>query len=72
MAQYCRYCGYLVTGNGIYCEAKEKELSEAYTKGVNHCKSFDFCSMDAYDLGKFYQPRQKRAPVNQISIEDIK
>lgn len=72
MAQYCRYCIELTTGNGIYCEAKNKELSEAYTKRSNHCKSFIFCQMDAYDETKRYKPRKIKAPLNQISIEDIK
>ena len=73
MAQYCRYCQNLYTGNDIYCAAKDKELSEAYTKRVNFCKYFDFCSVDAYDLDKEYHPRQKRekAPLKQISIEEI-
>lgn len=73
MAQYCRYCAELVVGNGIYCSAKNKELSEVYTKRVNFCKYFALCEFDAYVLDKKYQPRPKRekAPLKQISIEEI-
>ena len=48
MKQYCRYCAYLVTGNGTYCEAHEKELSDNYAKRANTCKDFSFCRIDAY------------------------
>lgn len=73
MAQYCRYCAELYTGNGIYCAAKDKELSEAYTKRANFCKYFAFCELDAYDFDKKYRPRQKKekTPIKQISIEEI-
>lgn len=73
MAQYCRYCANLYTGNGIYCEAKDKELSEAYTKRINFCKYFSLCEFDAYDFDKKYQPRKKKekAPLNQLSINEI-
>lgn len=73
MAQYCRYCSELVTGNGIYCQAKNKELSEEYTKRVNRCSQFDFLSLDAYS-DRTYQPRRKRkekAQLKQISIEEV-
>lgn len=53
MKQYCRYCAYLVTGNGTYCEAREEELSDNYAKRVNTCKDFSFCRIDAYG-GKDY------------------
>lgn len=48
MKQYCRYCVYLVAGNGTYCEAHEKELSDSYAKRANSCKDFEFCRTDAY------------------------
>lgn len=72
MRQYCEYCAFLLTGNGIYCEAHNKELKESTTKTVNHCKDFEFLSASAYDLDKTYKPRQKRkAPTNQITIEEV-
>ena len=61
MKQYCRYCAYLVTGNGIYCTLKGKTLSESYTKSINKCKEFNFCQMDAYfENEKGYCPRKKK------------
>lgn len=53
MRQYCRYCVNLVTGNGIYCTKKEKELSESFCMGKNFCKDFEFCETDAFG----YNPR---------------
>lgn len=61
MTQYCRYCAHLYPYNGIWCDKREKELSEAYTKRTNKCSDFDFCSVDAYDTERTYQPRTKRA-----------
>lgn len=59
MKQYCRYCAWLVTGNGIYCSDKNRELSETYTKSPNHCKDFEFCRFCAY-TGHSYTPRPFR------------
>jgi hypothetical protein len=72
MTQQCRYCGNLVTGNGIYCEAKNKELSESYTKHSNTCKMFEFNEIDAYDLNRRYKPRVRKEirPDGQISMFD--
>lgn len=63
MTQYCRYCAYLVTGNGIACTAddQDRELSEEYTKRTNHCPKFEFNEIDSYDLSKRYTPRRTRA-----------
>ena len=58
--QYCRYCVNLVTGNGIYCTALNKEKSEASTKAVNYCKHFEFCEIDAYDLKRKYKPKERK------------
>lgn len=71
MAQYCRYCNNLVTGNGTYCEAKEKELSDNYCKSTNHCKLFEFNPIDAYaENQNEYQPRKlKREDGQQIKME---
>ena len=48
MAQYCRYCNNLVTGNGIYCTAKNKTMAESTAKTTNNCKLFIFNRMDAF------------------------
>ena len=69
MKQYCRYCAYLVTGNGTYCQAHEKELSDSYAKRANSCKDFDFCEMDAYCETSGYEPRNRRS--NKKLICDI-
>jgi len=58
MRQYCRYCSFLTTGNGIYCNEKKKTMSEASAKSVNRCKLFDLNPMDAFDLDKTYKPRE--------------
>lgn len=59
MKQYCRYCIHCCTGNGNWCEAKEKEYSTAYFKRVNNCKLFEFCEMDAFaENPNPYRPRE--------------
>lgn len=69
MKQYCRYCAYLCTGNGTWCERKQKEISDNSAKTVNHCEQFLFCELDAYDITKKYKEREKRKEVvNQPSL----
>lgn len=69
--QYCRYCNHLHTGNGIWCDAKEKELSESTAKSVNHCKLFLFNGMDAFfENTEGYKPRQPYNP-RQPDIDEI-
>lgn len=74
MKQYCRYCTYLVTGNGIYCEAKNKTLSESAAKHTNKCKLFELNEIDAFFETKGYKPREsKEATANgyeQITMEE--
>lgn len=71
MKQYCRYCIHLHTGNGIWCDEKEKELSERTAKTVNHCKQFDFCGMDAFmENTEGYKPRQPYK-TRQPGIDEI-
>ena len=40
MKQYCRYCNNLVTGNGIYCCAKNKNIAEVLDMRVSEALSF--------------------------------
>ena len=61
MKQYCRYCIHLVTGNGIYCQAKEFTMPESTAKGANTCKLFEFCEEDAFGETKGYKPRERRS-----------
>jgi len=65
MTQYCRYCAYLVTGNGIYCWHRNKELSEEQTKRTNKCKDFCFSSMDAYSYNE-YHPREHKPKAEKV------
>ena len=48
MKQYCRYCVHLATGNGTWCEKRQKEMSDSAAKRLNHCNDFDFCEIDAF------------------------
>ena len=61
MKQYCRYCNNLVTGNGTYCTAKNKEIADSTAKSVNHCKEFEFNEIDAFFETKGYKPRNTKA-----------
>ena len=74
MAQYCRYCSHLVTGNGIYCGEMNKEMSEAQAKRTNTCSRFDLNPIDAfYENEKGYQPREPKPVISdgQITMEDV-
>lgn len=64
MKQYCRYCIHLHAGNGIWCDEKEKELTESTAKSLNTCSSFEFCPMDAFGETSGYKPRVRhKSPV---------
>lgn len=67
----CRWCSELVTGNGIYCQAKQRCYSESYTKHVNNCTDFQFVNMDAYTFEE-YKPRVRHNQniEGQVSIFD--
>ena len=73
--QYCRYCGELTTGNGIYCHAHNRCYSESYTKKPNNCKDFVFNPIDAYDLESEYKPREPKETVSseyeQITLKEF-
>lgn len=60
MKQYCRYCAYLCTGNGIWCDELKKKISEAAAKSPNRCHSFAYNPMDAFDMDKQYKPREAK------------
>jgi hypothetical protein len=66
MKQYCRYCAHCVGEtdyvNVSWCSEKQKEMSSNTAKSVNHCKSFVFNPIDAFniDSGR-YKPRVKKA-----------
>ena len=71
--QYCRYCSYLTTGNGIWCEKHQRTYSEKYTKTPNNCGDFELNVIDAYNLDRTYHPREPK-PItedNQITFADL-
>ena len=71
MKQYCRYCSHLFTGNGIWCDAKQKIIPESTAKSVNHCKEFDFNEIDAFfENEKGYKPREQYKP-RQAVIDEV-
>ena len=47
-------------GGCVWCEIKQKTLTDAQIKHSNKCRDFEFCSMDVYDENRTYQPRQKK------------
>ena len=57
MKQYCRYCCYLYTENGIWCDKLGKEIREAVAKSPNRCHSFAYNPIDAFNMDKTYSPR---------------
>ena len=69
MKQYCRYCAYLVTGNGIYCSAKNKEMAENTAKTINHCKEFEFNEIDAFFETNGYKPRTTKKAENNNCVQ---
>ena len=59
--QYCRYCAFLVTGNGIYCTKRNREYSEQYAKSTNNCGDFELNVIDAFgENEKGYIPREPK------------
>lgn len=69
MKQYCRYCANFVTGNGSWCEAKQKNISDSSAKTINKCKSFVFCEIDAFNYTRKYKERKtKDVDKNQPSL----
>lgn len=74
MAQYCRYCCYLCTGNGIWCDKQGREIREATAKSPNRCHDFAFCPMDAFaENEKGYRPRtqKKKQCDGQLKLADM-
>ena len=65
----CRYCSHLVTGDGIWCHARQRCYSEASTKRRNSCRSFEFNPVDAY-LERDWEPdRPKAVRTGQMRLE---
>lgn len=63
MKQYCRYCCHCHYANCVYCDVKEKTMSERTAKAVNNCKDFLFNEIDVFyegDMNKVYKPREPK------------
>ncbi len=61
MRQYCRYCVYLCTRNGLWCDKRGCEIKEVTAKSPNRCHDFAFSPIDAFDENeKGYRPRTPR------------
>lgn len=74
MAQYCRYCSYMVCGDLNYCSVKGRCYSDKAIRHTNNCKDFDLNPIDAIRLNdKNYKPRPKKPKPDgiQITIEEL-
>lgn len=60
MNQYCRYCAYMCVGDANYCSKNKECYSDEKIKRVNHCKDFEFNSIDALNPNNEYKPREKK------------
>ena len=69
MKQYCRYCAYLATGNGTWCAAHEREMSDSAAKRLNRCKDFDFNEIDAFFGNP--NPYRPREPYRARHTEEV-
>ena len=70
MKQYCRYCTYLVTGNGIWCSVKKKPMSESTAKSINYCADFEFNEIDSFGETDGYKPRMRtESDYQQLSFD---
>lgn len=66
----CTYCAWLSTGNGIYCGAKEKELSYNYARYSYHkCNEFEFNEINAFDFETIYKPKESKIIKGQIQLK---
>ena len=74
MAQYCRYCSYMVCGDVNYCSVKDRTYSDEHIRHTNSCKDFDLNPIDAIRLNdKCYRPRPKRPEPDgiQMTLEEM-
>lgn len=69
MAQYCRYCSYMVCGDANYCSVKGRCYSDKHVRHTNTCKQFDLNPIDALRINlNNYQPRPKAPEPDGIQI----
>lgn len=63
MKQYCRYCCHCHYFDYVYCDVKNKTMSENTAKSVNNCKEFLFNEIDVFycgDMNKVYKPSEPK------------
>ena len=46
MLQYCRYCASLVNGDALYCDKKDRVMTDKQIKRVNTCKDYRYCGFN--------------------------
>lgn len=56
MAQYCRYCANMVSGDANYCDVKQRTFTDAQISRTNQCKDFELNPTDSL-TGRTYKPR---------------
>ena len=61
MYQYCVYCASCIEDeNGLYCDKKEKHLTENQAKRSRQCADYSQSPMGHIRTGKQYRPQQWR------------
>ena len=59
MNQYCIYCASCVeVDEKLYCDKKEKDLTENQSKSINHCPHFFLSPMGHVRTGRPYRPQR--------------
>ena len=57
MKHKCRYCTNCIVGDAVYCELKDKTMSDTAAKRTNKCAEFEFNPMDAFCEKDYQEPR---------------
>ena len=70
MKQYCRYCASLVNGDALYCDAKDKVLSESQIKRPNNCKEYAYCGFDENGFEHMPKEYKRKVKVDNIVLFD--
>ena len=71
MKQYCRYCASLVNGDALYCDAKDKVLSESQIKRPNNCKEYAYCGFDENGFEHTPKEYKRKVKVDNIALFDV-
>lgn len=68
MAQYCRYCANMFSGDANYCEVKQRTFTDEQICRTNRCKEFELNTMDSL-TGRTYKPRT--ATYKQLKLTEV-